>query len=132
MARKKSMQQWTVEDSVDLYGIRRSQLRLLSADGQPTERTLSSVFQTMEVNELEFADKIFVLTGIGADDEDKITQAITDRGGSVKSSVVLDTDYLIVNEAYERETTKYTRALELNEKGKQIVILGMQRFFELI
>ena len=89
-------------------------------------------FECDDVDEIVFEGKIFVLTGHDGKTEEKITGIINERGGEVNSSTVLKTDYLIVNENYEHDaTTKYNRALELREKGKNIMIVGSERFFEL-
>ena len=98
---------------------------------QPAAAPASAVFTTDSVESLEFQDKIFVLTGFGAEEEQKITDIITGKGGEVKSSVVLKTNYLLVNEDYDHATSKYSKALELREKGKQILIIGSKRFYEL-
>ena len=98
---------------------------------QAEKVTVFSPFKTDTVEALEFQGKIFVLTGFGAADEEKITKMITDKGGEVKSSVVLKTDYLVVNEDYDHATSKYTKALELREKGKNILVIGAKRFYEL-
>ena len=79
----------------------------------------------------EFKEKIFVLTGFSGDEQEKLTELITSKGGEVKSSTVVDTDYLIVMEDYEHETSKYKRALELKEKGKELFVVGAKRFYEL-
>ncbi len=86
------------------------------------------IFRFTPIESITFQDKIFVLTGFSATDEGKITNTIVSKGGIVKSSVVLKTDYLIVNSAYDHETSKYLKALELLEKGKNIAIISDQQF----
>lgn len=34
-------------------------------------------------------------------------------------------------EEYDHETSKYKKALELKEKGKELLIIGAKRFYEL-
>ena len=120
---------------LNLYWIK--QLRLLKeqADGSidMTEENvkLGSVFQLDTVDTIEFKEKIFVLTGFSGDEQEKLTELIISKGGEVKSSTVVDTDYLIVMEDYEHETSKYKRALELKEKGKELFVVGAKRFYEL-
>lgn len=75
-----------------------------------------------------FKDKIFVLTGFDTKDENKITEIITSRGGIIKSSTVLNTDYLIYDERYGRDTKKHERAIELNGKGKNIQLITGKAF----
>ena len=120
-----------------VYGVTRKQLRLLKeqADGSidMTEENvqLGSVFQVDTVDNIEFKEKIFVLSGFSGDEQEKLTEFITSKGGEVKSSTVVDTNYLIVMEDYEHETTKYKKALELKEKGKELFVVGAKRFYEL-
>ena len=76
------------------------------------------------VKSIEFKDKIFVLTGFSDEDTQTYTKIINDKGGIVKSSVVLATDYLLVNEEYGSETTKYKKAIELNESDHHIAIIN--------
>ena len=64
-----------------------------------------------------------MLTGFDTKDENKITEIITSRGGIIKSSTVLNTDYLIYDERYGRDTKKHERAIELNGKGKNIQLI---------
>ncbi len=75
-----------------------------------------------------FKGKIFVLTGFDSRDKNQITEIITSRGGIVKSSTVLNTDYLIYDERYGKGTKKHERALELNSKGKSIQIIAGKAF----
>ena len=75
-----------------------------------------------------FKGKIFVLTGFDSRDENQITEIITSRGGIVKSSTVLNTDYLIYDERHGKGTKKHERALELNSKGKNIQIITGKSF----
>ncbi len=120
-----------------VYGVTKKQLRLLKeqADGSidMTEENvkLESVFQLDTVDNIEFKEKIFVLSGFSGDEQEKLTEFITSKGGEVKSSTVVDTNYLIVMEDYEHETSKYKKALELKEKGKELFIVGTKRFYEL-
>lgn len=121
-----------------VYGVTRKQLRLLKeqADGSidMTEENvkLESVFQLDTVDNIEFKEKIFVLSGFSGSEQEKLTEFITSKGGEVKSSTVVDTNYLIVMEEYEHETSKYKKALELKEKGKELLVVGAKRFYELI
>ena len=93
-----------------------------------TELVADGIFRFTPVDSITFADKIFVLTGFGAEDEDRITDIIVKNGGIIKSSVVLKTNYLIVNSEYDHETAKYLKALELLEQGKNIAIISEQQF----
>ena len=85
-----------------------------------------------EKSEIEFKDKIFVLTGFDENQREKISEEIISRGGIIKSSTVLKTDYLILDEKYGRDTVKHRRAIELNSKGKSIRIIPGKLFLKLI
>ncbi len=80
--------------------------------------------------------KNFVLTGLGMNfekDDSYVSELITKSGGVIRSSTVLDTDYLIYDTEHGVETTKYKRAIELNQKkGKNIQFLTVQQFDELV
>ena len=77
-------------------------------------------------------DKIFVLTGFDDMKEAQYTRRITQAGGTVKSSTVLTTNYLVFNPDYGRVTTKLSRAKELILRGKPIIILTEQEFLQII
>jgi len=82
------------------------------------------------LDRIEFKDKIFVLTGFDTREENKITSIITERGGTIKSSTVLKTDYLVVSGDYSSK--KYERAVELKQKGKNISIISSEQFYDLL
>lgn len=93
----------------------------------------SGLFEFDQVEALDVAGKIFVLTGLNAADKKKATEAIKAAGGEVKGSVVLKTDFVVVNEDYDHQSTKYLKAKELNEtKGKDIKVISSKRLFELL
>lgn len=91
----------------------------------------NSKYSFTSVKSIDFNGKIFVLTGFSESDEKVLTKIIEEKGGEVKSSVVLKTDYLIVNEDYDHVTTKYKKAVELNGQGKNIAILSASAFNKL-
>ena len=70
------------------------------------------------------------LTGFDTQEENKITSIITERGGIIKSSTVLKTDYLVVKGDYS--SRKYERAVELNQEGKNIAIISSEQFYNLL
>ena len=45
---------------------------------------------------------------------------------------MLKTDYLVVNDDYENATSKYKKALELRQKGKNLLVISSKRFYELV
>lgn len=73
-----------------------------------------------------FKGKNFVLTG--CNDEALISKIITEKGGVIRSSTVLDTDYLIYGK-YGEYSKKYQRALELIDRGKNIQLISEKEFF---
>ena len=73
-------------------------------------------------------NKIFVLTGFDFSEKEEFEKEIVKRGGIVKSSTVLKTDYLIFDERFGRDTTKYNRALGLNANGYDIQIIPGKQF----
>ena len=78
---------------------------------------------------IEFAGKVFVHTS--CHQEKKIDALVVSRGGEVKSSTVMKTNYLIIGNDIEYETTKITRARELIEQGKEIIALTESEFWSL-
>ena len=76
-------------------------------------------------------NKIFVHTGLSDEDEVKFEKIVTKAGGIIKSSTVLNTDYLVYNENYSHETVKLKRAKELNSQGKNIVIITYKEWIKL-
>jgi NAD-dependent DNA ligase len=75
-------------------------------------------------------DKTFERTGFSDDSEAAYTQTIIAAGGTVKSSTVLATDYVVYNPDYGHETTKLKRAKELIARGKPITILTEEGFLK--
>ena len=89
-------------------------------------------FDVMVVEEILVKGKVFVHTGLDIADEALVNEVISSKGGILKSSVVLYTDYLIVNENFGHKTTKYKRAIELNEtRNKDIKIVALSDFYRL-
>ena len=78
--------------------------------------------------DIEFTGKIFVLTGLDTKTEYQITNIITSRGGIIKSSTVLNTDYLIYDERHGTDTKKHERAMELIGRGKSIKMITSKQF----
>lgn len=80
-----------------------------------------------------FAGKNFVLSGFDSFTEPPIREVIEENGGVVRSSTVMDTDYLIYHERFGVGTKKHERALELNKtKGKNIKIIPLQQFNRMV
>lgn len=96
---------------------------------EPSDYSDSS-FEFTFVPEFSIKDKIFVFTGLGSEDEERAFAIVKNSGGIVKSSVVLKTNYLVVNEEYDHQTAKYDRAVELNEQGKNIGIIALSDFYK--
>lgn len=63
----------------------------------------------------------------------QLEKLITERGGNVKQSVTLDTDYLIINPELTDSTAKRRRADEIRAKGKsKVKNITYQKFYEMI
>ena len=92
----------------------------------------NSIFKFDVIDEIVFKDNIFVLTGFGKEEEENIIEFIESNDGIVKSSTVLKTRYLVVMEEYDHKTTKYKKALELKEKGKELYVISSKMFYELV
>ena len=114
-----------------VYGIPQRIVKPLETYGNESAETDEPYFSLDSIDKIDFAGKIFVLTGFGWEEGEKITEMIVAKGGEVKSSTVLKTDYLIVMEEYDHKTSKYNKAMELKEKGKDLYIIGSKRFYEL-
>ena len=76
--------------------------------------------------------KNFVLSGLGMNFERNdtyVSEVIRKSGGIIKSSTVLDTNYLIYDPEHGVGTVKYNRAKELNKtKGKNIIMMTIEDF----
>ena len=80
-----------------------------------------------------FKGKLFVISGFDSFTEKPIMKIIEENGGIIKSSTVLDTDYLIYEERFGVGTKKHERAIELNEtKGKNIKIIPLKQFNKMV
>ena len=75
-------------------------------------------------------DRIFVNSGLTEDEKREFEKIVKANGGTVKSSTVLKTDYLIYNEDYDHETTKLKKAKELISSGKNIVLMTYMDWLE--
>lgn len=61
-----------------------------------------------------------------------LTKIITQSGGLVRNAVSGKTDYLIYNPESDYETSKLRKAKELNESGKNIKIVTIEEFIEIL
>lgn len=77
--------------------------------------------------EIVFENMLFVHTS--CTQEKAIDAFVEANGGEVKSSVVLKTNYLIVGNGIDHETTKISRARELNGQGKTIIAMTESEFW---
>ena len=76
--------------------------------------------------------KIFVHTGLSKEDGSEFEAIVTEYGGDVRSSTVLNTDYLVYNKDYDHETTKLKRARELKDQGSGIQIITYEEWFDML
>lgn len=81
------------------------------------------------VSSLVFEGKIYVHTT--CENEVRLDEYISSKGGEVKSSTVLKTDYLIIGDKINHETSKITRAEELNKQGCVIKTMTESEFWRM-
>lgn len=82
------------------------------------------------VSSIVFQGRTFVHTA--CESELKIDEYVTARGGFIRPSTVLDTDYIIIGNDIHIVSAKARRAIELNnEKGKNIKALTEEEFWHL-
>ena len=118
----------TVEEAISRTGIiREFQIKKTKKEVTPSAGTKITVV----TESIRFEGSIFVLTGLG-DEEEEISEIIERNGGEIKSSTVLKTNYLIYDSVSGIGTVKYKRALELIEKGKPIQMLTYEEFMNRI
>ena len=120
---------WKELNSDDQRVMQMKRSSLIKSD---LKTSIIGCFEIDLVDTVSFEGKIFVLTGFGLKDEKRLTEDIGKRGGTVKSSVILSTDYLVVNTQYDHETKKYLRALELKDQSKKILIISKETLYRAI
>jgi hypothetical protein len=82
------------------------------------------------VSSIMFRGRTFVHTA--CESELEIDEYVTARGGFIRPSTVLDTDYIIIGNDIHIVSAKARRAIELNkEKGKNIKALTEEEFWNL-
>jgi len=79
------------------------------------------------VDRIEFENQIFVFSSCR--DEDMLRKFISERGGTVKDSTVMKTNYMIIGDGIKKETKKISKARELNESGKCIKAFTEKEFW---
>lgn len=83
-------------------------------------------------NTVSFDGQKFVTTGLTAADERWVQEQVESRGGEYKPKFVVSLDYLIYNPDYDHQTVKYTRAKEQIEKGKDVKIITLDEFKDML
>lgn len=95
-----------------------------ASDIKPSEESVAA--------EKPLDGKTFVITGeLYYIDRKTAFQMIVDRGGTVKDSITMKTDFLVVGEC-DGNTSKKRRALEMQRNGHRIQIINCEEFFKLI
>lgn len=78
--------------------------------------------------------KNFVLAGLGMNserDDRQVTELIEQAGGIIRSSTVLETDYVIYDPIQGVDTRKYRKAVELMEtRGLKITMMTVDEFHQ--
>lgn len=78
-----------------------------------------------QVENVEFPGNAFVLSGFKYEDEFLIRESLECQGAAIKDSVSSKTQYLLIPDGDVIKTAKYKKAIELQEKGKNITILTL-------
>ena len=96
------------------------------------ENNTSESITPISDNRVSFDGQKFVTTGLTAADERWVQEQVESRGGEYKPKYVVSLDYLIYNPDYDHETVKYTRAKEQIEKGKDVKIITLDEFKDML
>ena len=76
--------------------------------------------------------KVFITTGLTVDEEKAVRGVVERSGGVFKDKFVKGINYLVYNPDYGRETTKLRDAKALIAEGKDVKIITMEQFKELL
>lgn len=101
-------------------------------DGIESSVSETDTIKLSNTTTIELEGKKVVTTGLTAADERWVQEQVESRGGEYKPKFVVSLDYLIYNPDYDHETVKYTRAKEQIEKGKDVKILTLNEFKDMI
>ena len=96
------------------------------------ENNTSESITPISDNRVSFDGQKFVTTGLTAADERWVQEQVESRGGDYKPKFVVSLDYLIYNPDYDHETVKYIRAKEQIEKGKDVKIITLDKFKDML
>lgn len=101
-------------------------------ENHTTDSLADSLSRSIGKNEdrIEFENQIFVFSSCR--DEEMLRMFISERGGVVKDSTVMKTNYMIIGDGIKKETKKISKARELNESGKCIKALTEKEFWSLV
>lgn len=88
----------------------------------------------LQSGKFEFADRVFVATGLEDNQKLEIEKVVMKQGGIYRTCVSKNTDYLIKNPAIPNRfvSPKYKKAKELNAYGLNIQIIDYNEFFNLV
>ena len=95
---------------------------------QPSEEPKAQ----LQVRELSINGGVFVTTGLSMKDEAWVKEQVEAKGGAFKGGFVKSITCLVINPDYERETTKLTKTKALIAEGKDIKIVTLSEFKELV
>lgn len=145
------LQDW-LTDNADLCGsypfdVIARNISAALADGVLEQSELSEMLEiftnicipkyTHDGTAIDIAGKIVVFTGeCRAGDREEVTAIVERAGATVRKSVSGKTDYLIIGEfgspdwAFGNYGGDVLKACELQEKGKEVKIIGEKEFFE--
>lgn len=80
----------------------------------------------------DFKGMKFVTTGLSVADEQWVMQQVESRGGDYKPKFVVSLNYLIYNPDYDHETVKLKKAKEQIGKGKDVKIITLDEFKDML
>ncbi len=84
------------------------------------------VVESVNVETIDFANSIFVLSGFNFGEYGSITTEIEQRGGTVNYNVSAKMHYLVVPDRSVVKDTKIKKVIEFQEKGKPISIIKLK------
>ena len=76
--------------------------------------------------------KIFVTTGLGPEQEEKVRAIAEKYGGIFKGNFVVSLNYLVYDPQYGSDTVKHKKAEEQIAKGKDVKIISWDEYEEMI
>lgn len=96
------------------------------SDQTAISNSIPPIIQPVKVDSIDFANSVFVLSGLGVVEDSKITPKLYKLGGIVKDAISATVNYLVVPNGTVVENSKIKKAIELQKKGKAIFIINLE------